>query len=264
MMLRGKVQPLIFKNLQARRLGCTLGRAGMAVIVSLAMAGCASGPRVFGGAPGISVVQNSQSLPAPTAADVVHTPRAYAIGPFDQLDISVFGTDEFDLEIQADAGGNITVPLLGSIQAAGLTPGQLATAIENGLRGRFFRDPQVSVNLKETQSQVVTIDGSVKRPGVYPVVGRMTLIQAIARAEGTSEFARVEDVVIFRTVGEQKLAGVYNLGAIRLGRYEDPEVFASDIIVVGDSPRRRFLKDVLTLGPALLSPVILLLTQTNN
>lgn len=206
----------------------------------------------------------SVALPAPSAEDIAFQPRLYAIGPFDMLDISVFGSDEFDLEIQADAGGNIAVPLLGNIQAAGMTPSELARFIETGLRGRYFRDPQVSVNLKETQSQVVTVDGSVRRPGIFPVTGRMTLIQAIARAEGTTEFARVEDVVIFRTVGQQKLAGIYNLGAIRLGRYDDPEVFANDVVVVGDSPRRRFLKDVLTLGPALLSPVILLLTQTSN
>lgn len=247
-----------------RHAGAWLARTCAIGLVSVALVGCASGPRVFGGAPGISVVQGSQALPAPQAVDVSYAVRPYSIGPFDQLDISVFGSDEFDLEIQADAGGNITVPLLGSIRAAGLTPGELATTIEDGLRGRYFRDPQVTVNLKETESQLVTVDGSVKRPGLFPVVGRMTLMQAIARAEGTTEFARVEDVVIFRTVGQQKLAGVYNLGAIRLGRYDDPEIFANDVVVVGDSPRRRFLKDVLTLGPALLSPVILLLTQTNN
>ncbi|MDM7957519.1 polysaccharide biosynthesis/export family protein [Blastomonas sp.] len=257
------MQTFGFMFLRKPRIRAGLWRCAVLTAASLAIAGC-SGPRVFGGSPNVSIMPGSVALPAPSAEDIAFQPRLYAIGPFDMLDISVFGSDEFDLEIQADAGGNIAVPLLGNIQAAGMTPSELARFIETGLRGRYFRDPQVSVNLKETQSQVVTVDGSVRRPGIFPVTGRMTLIQAIARAEGTTEFARVEDVVIFRTVGQQKLAGIYNLGAIRLGRYDDPEVFANDVVVVGDSPRRRFLKDVLTLGPALLSPVILLLTQTSN
>ncbi|MBC7042118.1 polysaccharide export protein, partial [Salmonella enterica subsp. enterica serovar Enteritidis] len=81
---------------------------------------------------------------------------------------------------------------------------------------------------------------------LYPVNGRMTLMRAVATAKGTTEFAKLDDVVIFRTVNGQKMAALYNLKAIRQGAYDDPEVFANDVVVVGDSPARRLFKDILT------------------
>ncbi|WP_196782026.1 hypothetical protein, partial [Salmonella enterica] len=74
----------------------------------------------------------------------------------------------------------------------------------------------------------------------------MTLMRAVATAKGTTEFAKLDDVVIFRTVNGQKMAALYNLKAIRQGAYDDPEVFANDVVVVGDSPARRLFKDILT------------------
>jgi polysaccharide export outer membrane protein len=67
--------------------------------------------------------------------------------------------------------------------------------------------------------------------------------------------------VIFRTVGQQRMAALYNLGAIQNGRYADPEVFANDVIMVGDSPGRRLFRDVLSVLPFALSPVITLIQQ---
>jgi polysaccharide export outer membrane protein len=104
----------------------------------------------------------------------------------------------------------------------------------------------------------VTVDGQVNRAGSYPVVGRVTLMRAVALAGGTNEFAKLQDVVVFRDVGNQKYVGIYNLEGIRRGNYPDPEIFPNDVVVVGDSPARRRFKDVLAVVPALLSPVILL------
>jgi polysaccharide export outer membrane protein len=117
------------------------------------------------------------------------------------------------------------------------------------------------VNVEETVSQVVTVDGQVEQPGLYPVVGRMTLMRAIATAKGTSEFARLQDVVVFRRVGSQEMAALYNLGAIRQGSYPDPEIFAHDIIVVGDSPTRRRFRDILQASPLFLTPLVALIQR---
>jgi polysaccharide export outer membrane protein len=113
------------------------------------------------------------------------------------------------------------------------------------------RDQQVSVNLKETVSQVVTVDGEVKEPGLYPVIGRMTLERAIARAKGLAEFGNSKNVVVFRTSKGQRYVALYNLEAIRRGSYEDPEVFANDLVVVGDSQARRFFKNILPFAATL-------------
>jgi polysaccharide export outer membrane protein len=104
----------------------------------------------------------------------------------------------------------------------------------------------------------VTVDGQVNKAGSYPVVGRMTLMRAVALAGGTTEFAKLEDVVVFRDVGNKKYVGIYNLEGIRRGNYADPEIFPNDIVIVGDSPQRRMFKDILQTFPALLSPIILL------
>jgi polysaccharide export outer membrane protein len=117
------------------------------------------------------------------------------------------------------------------------------------------------VNLTETVSQVITVDGEVTEPGVYPVVGRMTLMRAIARAKGLTEFARANHVVVFRQVGGQQMAALYDLRAIRQGLYDDPEVFANDVVTVGESRARRIFRDVIQSGGLLTAPIIALLQQ---
>jgi len=87
----------------------------------------------------------------------------------------------------------------------------------------------------------------------------MTLTSTIAIAKGTSEFAKLDDVVVFRTVDKKRLVALYNLKAIRRGNYPDPRIYAGDLVVVGDSPARRLFKDVLAAAPAITTPIIYLL-----
>jgi len=209
----------------------------------------------------IQVVEGSE-LPPPQRTDLFENNRPYLIGPFDKLVIDVFGIEELSQrEVQTDAGGRISFPLAGVIDAAGKTPGELEEVIKDRLRGRFVRDPQVTVNLKETVSQTITVDGQVKEPGLYPVVGRMTLMRAVATAKGLDEFAKLSDVVVFRTVNGQKLAALYNLQSIRRGFYDDPEVYANDVVVVGESRARRMFKDALQVVPLLTTPLIIALQR---
>jgi polysaccharide biosynthesis/export protein len=234
-------------------------RSTVAAIVALTLSACGSTPPL-GGNPGLSVL-DSGVLPPPTRADMVSADRPYLIGPFDKLTIDVFGVPDLSKEVQADASGRISLPLAGVVEAAGKTPEELGRSLEALLRGKFVRDPQVTVNLKETVSQVVTVDGEVKEPGLYPVVGRMTLMKAVATAKGTGEFASLNNVVIFRTVGGKRLAALYNLKSIRRGVYDDPEIFANDVVVVGDSAARRIFRDVLALAPAITTPLVYVLTR---
>lgn len=228
--------------------------------VVLAASACAQGPALQAGQthPNIELLASSE-LPVPSGFDTSDPARPYLIGPFDRLKVDVFGVPELsNAEIQADASGRISVPLAGEIEAAGKSPGEVAAVIEDRLL-RYIRQPEVAVNLLETVSQVVTVDGEVRKPGLYPVMGQMTLMRAVARAEGLSEMARPTEVVIFRSVEGQKYAGLYDLRAIRRGVYEDPEVFANDVVVVGHSAKRQLFKDTLAIVPALLSPLVYLL-----
>lgn len=231
----------------------------IALVFVLAPLGGCVGSGSIGGASNVQVLSGTE-LPAPDRTDLLSDSRPYLIGPFDKLKIDVFGIDELSKkEVQTDASGRISFPLAGVIEAAGRTPGEIEEELESRLRSRYVRDPQVTVNLSETVSQVITVDGQVREPGLFPVVGRMTLMRAVATAKGTSEFAKLDDVVIFRTVKGQDFAALYNLQAIRRGSYEDPEVFANDIVIVGDSKARRLFKDALQLVPLLTTPLVIAL-----
>lgn len=228
------------------------------ILLTFALVSCAGrGP--IGGSTGLQVL-SSAALPAPTVDDFKNVERAYAIGPYDKLRIDVVGLPELSLaEVQTDAGGNIGVPLVGSVRVAGMTTSEAAHLISERLRAAYVRDPKVAVNLRETVSQVMTIEGQVKRPGQFPATAGMTLLSAVAKAEGTSEFAKLQEVIVFRTVGAQRYAGVYDLRAIRRGAYADPAIFANDVIVVGDSPQRRRFLDFIQLIPLLTTPLIIAL-----
>lgn len=203
----------------------------------------------------LTVIQD-QTLPEPGRADLAVPDRPSLIGPLDVVSVDVFGVGELSRELQVDASGRISMPLIGDLDAGGRTREELAAEIAAKLRGRYVRDPFVTVNIRNSVSQVVTVDGSVVEPGLYPVTNQMTLMRAIASAKGTTEFARLDDVVVLRTVGGRKMAGLYNLTAIRRGAYADPAIFANDVVLVGDSPARRLFRDVIAVSPLLSAPLI--------
>lgn len=225
------------------------------LLVMTALPGCARrDPIISSGR--LAVVQDSGALPAPTRQDLTAADRPAFIGPLDTIQVDVFNVPDLSREIQVDASGRIAMPLVGTVDARGKTAQELAATFKTALRGRYVRNPDVTVNIKSSVSQVVTIDGQVIEPGLYPVTNQMTLLRAIASAKGLSEFARQEEVVILRTVDGRKMAGLYNIEAIRRGAYDDPPIYANDVVVVGDSPQRRLFRDLVSLAPLLAAPLI--------
>lgn len=234
-----------------------MGRMIGGVAVALLLTSCADGPALVG-RPELTIVQDA-ALPPPATQDLIATPRAFVIGPLDRLSVDVYGIPELSRSVQVDASGRIAMPLIGSVEASGKSPPELGTEIAGRLRARYVRDPQVTVNLTETVSQVVTVEGAVKTPGLYPVSGRMTLIRAIARAEGTTEFARENYIVIMRAVNGRQMAALYDLRGIRQGMYADPEIYANDVIIVGESGARRIFRDIVAVAPLLAAPLVAIL-----
>jgi len=244
-------------------LSSSLHRMVLAAAVILPLAACGGKP-MLGGDPRLRVVEGT-TLPVPQRIDAAAAASPYYVGPFDKLTIDVFGIEELTgREYQVDASGRLSFPLVGVVDVNGKAPGEVESELAAGLRRASIRDPQVTVNLKEAISRVITVEGEVRKPGVYPVVGRMTLMGAVARAEGTDEYARLDDVVVFRTVGGQRYAALYNLDAIRHGAYPDPEVFASDVVMVGDSTGRRLFKDIMSAMPALVTPLVITVDRLAN
>jgi polysaccharide export outer membrane protein len=195
-------------------------------------------------------VQMAKSLPPPDAtATVLDKQLEYRIGPLDSLEITVFQVQYLDHPIQVGADGHIGLPLIGDMAAAGKTPRELADEIAAKLGERYLQSPQVTVSVKDAISQKFTVEGSVAKPGMYDAVGSTTLLQALALAEGADQYANVHNVAVFRMVDKRRAGAVYDLAAIRSGKADDPQIYGGDIVVVGASAVRRFLRDVAPGSP---------------
>lgn len=167
------------------------------------------------------------------------------------LDISVFQVPDLTRSAQVSGDGTISLPLIGPVQAVGQTPRQLEDELKTRLRARYLRSPQVTVNVKEFNSQKFTVEGAVSHPGVFPMSGgQATLLRAVASAGGFDRVADPSNIVIFRTIDNQRVAARFDIGPIRTGAAPDPEVQSGDVIVVDSSAMRTALRDVLQLLPA--------------
>lgn len=225
-----------------RRLMATLAAVAMTAL----LAGLARADR-----PATTTMPATQ-LPRPDAtAPIAGEDEDYRIGPFDTVEISVFQVDLLTRTVQVDATGHIQFPIIGEVAAAGRTAKQLRDEIAAQLDKGYLRSPQVTVYVKESASEKFTVEGAVKASGVFPLHGRMTLLRAIATAQGVDPDAKQRDVVIFRMVNQKRLAGVVNLGEVGKGKIDDPRIFAGDVIVVPMSGSRKAFHDLISASPLL-------------
>lgn len=176
---------------------------------------------------------------------------AYKIGSQDVLEIVVFKVPELTRSVQVADSGSINLPLVGEVAAAGRTAQQLERDLTAHLGTTYLKNPQVSVYVREFNSQRVTIEGAVKKPGVYPVRGKNSLLQLVAVAEGVDRDTASSSIMMFRTHDGQRIAAEFNLDDIREGRAEDPAIQDGDVIVVPTSAGKVVLSQFLKVTPAL-------------
>ncbi|KJV43332.1 polysaccharide biosynthesis/export family protein [Brevundimonas sp. KM4] len=172
----------------------------------------------------------------------------YRIGPFDQLQVNVFGVPELSGAAQVDGDGQLNLPLVGPVDALGRTPPQLAVEVERAYAKRYVRDPNVTIQITTPQSQRVVVSGEVREAGVFPVQGRLTLVQAIAQAQGLSDNANAGNVVVLRQAEGQQTAARFDLREIQAGRLADPELAPGDTVIVDTARARRLIRDLAPLG----------------
>lgn len=124
----------------------------------------------------------------------------YVIGMDDVLNITVWRNEAFSRTVRVRPDGKITLPLVDDITAAGTTPSGLRRVITN-LLSEYVDNPKVSVIVQEINSAKITILGEVRKPGIYPLKAHMTMFDAVALAEGFSDFASPNQIVILRNNG---------------------------------------------------------------
>lgn len=185
------------------------------------------------------------SDPALPALDY-RAPRASAaVSPLDRLEVTVFREPELSApDVPVDESGRATLPLIGGISAAGKSTEALATEIASRLL-QYVRNPQVSVFVKQAAIKRIAVTGSVMTPGVFPLEGRTTLLQAVALARGPSQVAALDQALIFREHGGRRTAAKFNLDAIARGKVEDPEVLPGDTIAIASSRMKTAWRDIV-------------------
>ena len=174
---------------------------------------------------GLQLVPN---LPPPTETN---NGRDVPIAPNDQLEINVFQVPDLNRTVQVDNNGSISLPLIGEVRAAGKSVPALQNEITRLYGAKYLQNPQVSVLMKQSAGQQVTVDGSVKKPGIYPVAGNSSLLQVVAEAGGLEDIADESKVYVFRQVGSRKLVANFDLKEIRAGSHSDPRIYGGDVIV---------------------------------
>jgi len=168
----------------------------------------------------------------------------------DQITVKVFGEDNLTTENAViDQAGNVSLPLVGEVHAAGLSPEQLSKQIEGAYGKSYLRDPHVNVVLIKGAPRTLSVEGEVKQPGVFEVQDGYTLLSALALAGSPTETAKLNQVLIFRVKDGQRVGGVFDIVAIRSGSAPDPIVNPGDVIVIGFNRVRGAYLDFLKSAP---------------
>jgi len=170
----------------------------------------------------------STQAPAATPADA-----GYKIGPQDVLRIDVWKEAELSRAVPVRPDGKISLPLLNDVQASGLTAMELANAITEGLK-KFINSPQVTVTVTEINSRRVYVSGEVTRPGAFPLLPNMTVLQALTSAGGFTQFARPNKIYVLRSEDGKQVKHPFNYKEVVNGKRPEDNITLQpgDTIVV--------------------------------
>jgi len=224
------------------------------LVFSMLLVACSSGPSARTGGGFTEMGEAHKPLPPPdsTASGGAYVGVSdYRVGPQDLIEITVFQVPDLSRTVRVNSGGQISLPLIGVVQAGGLTIPQLEAAIGKQLSQKYLQDPQVTAFVKEFTSQRVTLEGAVAKPGIYSLTGRTTLLQAIAMGGGLDRVADPRGVVIFRQIGGKKMGAVFDVRNIRSGIDEDPLLYGDDVVVVEESGSKTALRRFIEAMPVL-------------
>jgi polysaccharide biosynthesis/export protein len=178
-------------------------------------------------------INQQQSAPGGTAKASATSDPNYVIGPQDVLDVDVWKEAELTRDVPVRPDGKISLPLVNDVQAAGLTPTQLSEEISTELK-KFITNPQVTVIVNQINSQRVYILGEMTRPGAYPLLPGMTVLQALSSAGGFTPFASLKKIYVLRSEGGKQEKFPFNYKEVVKGKSADQNIVlkAGDQIVV--------------------------------
>ena len=177
--------------------------------------------------------QSASTDPSSVTQKVATQDPNYIIGAQDVLDISVWKEPEVSRVVPVRPDGRISLPLLNDVQAAGMTPSQLAAQITTSLK-KFVTDPQVTVIVTTINSQRVYILGEVTRPGAFPMLPGMNVLQGLSSAGGFTQFAKTKSIYVLRMEDGKQQKYPVNYKDVISGKRPEQNISlkAGDTIVV--------------------------------
>ena len=177
--------------------------------------------------------KGSKGQATPAAVQTAAEDPAYKIGPQDLLKIDVWREDQLTRTAPVRPDGKITLPLLNDVQAAGLTPMELAAVIGEELK-KYINNPQATVSLMEINSRRFYVTGEVTKAGAYALLPHMTVLQALSGSGGFTQFARMKNIYVLRTENGKQIKLPFNYKEAISGKNPEQNIALQpgDVIVV--------------------------------
>jgi len=208
-----------------------------------------------GTVPTLAKIDASPGSAAPDQQLAVRTDE-YVLQRGDDLEIRVYNIPELSAETKIRPDGKISLLLLNDVTAAGMTALQLGHVLSDAY-SKDYRNPRVTVIVRNFISQNVYVGGEVAMPGIVPIPGKLTLASAVFRAGGFKETAQLSNVILLRDSGEngRPLVNKFNIKNVIAGRAEDVKLQPYDVVFV---PRtkiaridlfvKQYMRDVLPIS----------------
>ncbi len=212
----------------------------------VALSACASTPDpIVGASVTTPVLEYGQG-------DYTHVrPDTYMLRPSDQIAVTVFREPELSLDnVRVGVEGNVSLPMLGSIPAAGMTAKQFEQDVTRRFAAVGLKTPMVSVNIAEYASHLVTVEGAVDKPGVYTFQPGARLSAAVAMASGPRRTAKTNQVAVFRESPQGIMVAKFDYAQVQQGTMLDPVLQPGDRVVMGTDGLSVFWDDLLKALPA--------------
>lgn len=168
-----------------------------------------------------------------TSVSYARNDPGYVLGPDDVLEISVWKDDTLNKEVVVRPDGKISFPLIGDIEAKGKTVEELRKDIEKKIQV-FVPDTPVSIVVKTVRSPKVYVVGQINTPGIYIMVEKLRVMQALSMAGGTTAFADKNDILIIRNQNGHQKTFKFNYTQVAKGKHLDQNIILEpgDTIVV--------------------------------
>jgi len=171
-----------------------------------------------------------------SVADIMqtlHSEEKFIIGHGDRLRVAVWGQQDLDVEVTVQPDGEISLPLVEDVQAAGLTVDALRKDLQERYH-EFILEPTVSIIVREIRSLKIYVMGEVNKPGEYDLLSYTDVLQAITKAGGFTIYAKKSKIEIIRTFGGQKIKTRFNYNQVLRGKnlQQNIPLKPGDVIIV--------------------------------